>query len=422
MSFKKRYFISTILSFFFIFFIACYRDKTPIKQNKKEDILVSNCQEWVFLCGERIDTLIYYKNTVNVGQGFKDIIKPYSLGGSDISNLKAKTKDFVDFSKISVGDLYYIAHIGDEKKTIKLLVLKKTPTEFIICKFSKDSICSSIYKKPISIKERSIAIQIENQFQDTKKIHKTLYNLIVDIYKDKFDLKKLRKGDRFKVIYNEKMVESESLGIDNIKGIEFIRDKKSYYAIPYMAPDDTANFAYYNEKGHNLNKFFLKSPLKEGRIASAFNMNRFHPVLKMIKAHLGTDFAAPIGTPILSTAKGVVIEAGYKINNGNYVKIKHNNTYTTQYLHMSKIGKGIKPNTKVKQGQVIGFVGSTGLATGPHVCYRFWKNGVQVNPFKEKKEIPNQIEDRYFRDYLEVFNDIKYKLDQIQFVDPLVKD
>ena len=150
-------------------------------------------------------------------------------------------------------------------------------------------------------------------------------------------------------------------------------------------------------------------------MASSYNLNRFHPVLKVIKAHLGTDFAAPTGTPIMTTAKGIIIEAGYKINNGNYVKVKHNNTYTTQYLHMSKIGNNIKPGTKVKQGQIIGYVGSTGLATGPHVCYRFWKSGKQINPFKEKQSIPNRLEDKYLNDYLQIFSEIKFKLDKISF-------
>jgi murein DD-endopeptidase MepM/ murein hydrolase activator NlpD len=135
----------------------------------------------------------------------------------------------------------------------------------------------------------------------------------------------------------------------------------------------------------------------------------------VFKAHLGTDFAAPTGTPIMTTAKGIIIEAGYKINNGNYVKVKHNNIYSTQYLHMSKIGKNIKPGTIVKQGQIIGYVGSTGLATGPHVCYRFWKNGKQTNPFKEKQNIPNRLEDRYLNDYLQIFSEIKFKLDKISF-------
>ena len=136
-----------------------------------------------------------------------------------------------------------------------------------------------------------------------------------------------------------------------------------------------------------MQKAFLKSPIKFARITSRYSKRRFHPVLKKHKAHFGIDYAAKTGTPIMSTGDGVILKAAYDRNNGKYVKVKHNGIYTTQYLHMSKIAHGIKQGVKVKQGDVIGYVGSTGLATGSHLCYRFWKNGRQINPFKE--DIPS---------------------------------
>ena len=158
---------------------------------------------------------------------------------------------------------------------------------------------------------------------------------------------------------------------------------------------------------------FLKAPLEFARITSRYTMQRFHPVQKRWKAHLGTDYAAPTGTPILATASGTVIAAAYTSANGNYVKIKHNGTYTTQYLHMSKIKPGIKNGVKVKHGDVIGYVGSTGLATGPHVCYRFWVNGKQVDPYKQKLPQAKPLEDDRMEAYKSYMFGLKKELDNL---------
>ena len=162
-----------------------------------------------------------------------------------------------------------------------------------------------------------------------------------------------------------------------------------------------------------MRKAFLRAPLNYSRISSSFSKRRKHPVTGKIKPHLGTDYAAPKGTPILSTANGVITEARYKRNNGNYVKVRHNSTYTTQYLHMSKIKSGIRPGVRVKQGDVIGYVGSTGLATGPHVCYRFWKNGVQVDPYKQKLPPSKPVKEKNRLAYGEVKDSLMSVLNSI---------
>jgi murein DD-endopeptidase MepM/ murein hydrolase activator NlpD len=172
-----------------------------------------------------------------------------------------------------------------------------------------------------------------------------------------------------------------------------------------MPGDEKGDF--YDENGNALKRSFLEKPLKYGRLSSKFNKNRLHPVLKVAKAHLGTDFAAPQGTPIIATADGVILEASFSKYNGNYVKVKHDKMYTTQYLHMSKFAKGLKRGTKVKQGQIIGYVGATGLATGPHVCYRFWKNGTQVDPFRENLKFARALDpsdQRRFSSQLNIVN------------------
>lgn len=201
----------------------------------------------------------------------------------------------------------------------------------------------------------------------------------------------VRKGDSFKLLYTEKFVEGKSVGIHELKAayVKFGNDES--YAFLYQ--DETAGIdSYFDEKARPLKKAYLKSPVEFARISSKYNLTRFHPILHYVKPHLGTDYAAPSGTPILAIADGVVEEATRRGGNGIFVKVRHDKTYESQYLHMSKYAKGMAPGVRVKQGQVIGYVGSTGLATGPHCCFRFWKNGQQVDFLKEKLPRPQPME------------------------------
>ena len=192
------------------------------------------------------------------------------------------------------------------------------------------------------------------------------------------------------------MLTGRPIGIGKIIGAYFNASGEAFYAINFEKDGDDH---FYDENGKSLRKAFLKAPVKFSRISSRYSLRRYHPIEHRVKAHLGTDYVAPTGTPIHSTGDGVVIEARYKRFNGNYVKIRHNSVYSTQYLHMSKIAKGIHPGVHVKQGQVIGYVGMTGEATGPHVCYRFWKNGAQVDPFKQKIPSAHPVAKKYLNDF-----------------------
>ena len=206
-----------------------------------------------------------------------------------------------------------------------------------------------------------------------------LVDNVADVFGWQLDFGRLQPGDKYKIIYQENFVEDESAGLGPILGAEFVHESNPFVAVRF---DQGNGPDYFDEKGHSLRKAFLKYPVKFTRISSRYSGRRFHPVLKRYKSHLGTDYAAPTGTPIRAAGDGIVTEARYNRGNGNFVKIRHNSTYTTQYLHMSRIAKGMKPGAKVTQGATIGFVGSTGLANGPHLCYRFWKNGVQVDALK----------------------------------------
>jgi murein DD-endopeptidase MepM/ murein hydrolase activator NlpD len=218
-----------------------------------------------------------------------------------------------------------------------------------------------------------------------------------DALKWSVDFSHTKEGDEFKIVYDENQIEGKSVGAGQVYAAYYKRDNKDYFAIWFQ----NGNYkGYYDLDGRPAAKGFLKSPVKYFRISSKFSRARMHPILRYVRPHFGTDYAAPYGTPIMAVGEGTVTEAAYSGGNGRYVKIKHDKIYQTQYLHMSRFAKGIRKGTRVSQGQIIGYVGSSGLATGPHVCFRFWKNGNQVNHLKlelpKAKTLPKEILNEYF--------------------------
>lgn len=329
------------------------------------------------------------KNDYNVIQGkvkpnqnLGTILTSNDVDAGDINLLSTKFSDVFDTRYMKFDRPYTIMALEtDSTRTAAYLIYEKSNVEFIVYDLNNDTVYKG--QKEVTLERKYITGIINSSLSETIENAGADVGLafnMASIYDCTIDFYKLQKGDFFKVIYTEKLVEGKSVGVDRIEAIEFTHNDKRFYAF-YFEQDSVG--AYYDEKAESMKRAFLKAPLKYGyRISSKYNKNRLHPVLKVNRPHLGTDYAAAHGTPIITVGDGVVLEASFTKGNGNYVKIKHNGTYTTQYLHMSKFAKGIKPGKRVSQGDVIGYVGSTGLATGPHVCFRFWKNGQQVDPFK----------------------------------------
>ncbi|NDD59005.1 MAG: hypothetical protein EBZ47_07145 [Chlamydiae bacterium] len=292
------------------------------------------------------------------------------------------------------------------------LIYEHSYSEYLVVNLN-DSLEVKLGKKPVEEVESSVSCVVNSSVfgeLESKKANPELAVMMAQVFSWTIDFHKIQKNDAFKIIYDEQKVEEKSIGINRIKAAWFKSKGQEYFAFPY---EKNGVVNWYDEKGQSMKRMFLKSPLKFSRISSAYTLKRFHPVLKVFKAHLGTDYAAPTGTPILSVADGVVTDARYNVNNGNYVKIKHNGTYTTQYLHMSRIASGMKPGKRVKQSEVIGYVGSTGLATGPHLCFRFWKNGKQVDPKREKSNQGPPLEKRYKNDFFEKTKGLKSKIENL---------
>ncbi len=363
--------------------------------------------------GYPVDSFDVVEGKVKWNQNLSEILSAFNISFKEIHTLAQNAKSVYDVRKLKAGANYSIIHDRDSLKTARQFIFEPSQTEYVVYNLV-DTIYAELQKKPIKVTERQLAAEINSSLYNAildQGASPLLVNQLVDVFAWQVDFFRIAKGDKFKLIYEEETVEDKIVGIKSIKGAYFEHWGKPYYAIAYPT-DEKVDF--FDEKGNSLRKTLLRAPLNYSRISSRFSLRRFHPVQKRYKAHLGTDYAAPTDTPIRTVGDGVVLEARYHSGNGNYVKIKHNSNYTTQYLHMSKIARGIRPGTTVKQGQTIGYVGSTGLANGPHLCFRFWKNGRQVDALKVDLPSSSGIDSTRIHDF-KVFSDsLKTVLDNIK--------
>ena len=368
------------------------------------------------LYGFPIDSFEVKTGRVRRNQFLAEILEKYNVSGQDLYTLSQRSKKVYDVRRLKARSNYTIIHEKDSLKTAKKFIFEPSLTEYVVYHLD-DSIYAELKEKPVEVVEKSVAVEIKSSMYEAlveKNSSPVLVNRLVDVFAWQVDFFRIAKGDRLKVVYDEHLVDNKVVGIGDIKAAYFEHIGKEYYAIPYRNKEKVD---YFDEEGKSLRKTFLRAPLNFTRISSRYSLRRFHPVQKRYKAHLGTDYAAPTGTPIRTVGDGVVLEARYHAANGNYVKIRHNSNYTTQYLHMSKIARGIRPGAKVKQSQTIGYVGSTGLANGPHLCFRFWKNGRQVDALKVDLPASDGVEESKMNDFIVHAKGVKDRLDHIQFSD-----
>lgn len=374
----------------------------------------------IVLFGMVVNDLHITEDVVKKNQRFTDLLDKHFIHPDVLRDLNLLPRKTFDFRKISAGKKYTLVTAHDSLQTAKALIYEPNPIDYVVFHF-QDSLLVEVCQREVTTLEKTVTGEIESSLSqtiDALGISHELTNKFVDIYAWQVDFQRLQKGDKFKLIYNENLVEDKPISIGDILAIYFEHSGNGYYAFPF---DQGEGMDYFDEEGKSLRKALLKYPIEFTRISSRYNLNRFHPVAKVFRAHLGTDFAAPTGTPIRSVGDGVIEEAQYKTNNGNYVKVRHNGTYTTAYLHMSKIGAGITPGTRVRQGQTIGYVGSTGLATGPHVCYRFWRNGVQVDALRVELPPSQPIKPENTAEFEKVKEELIHRLDQIPFA-PIIPE
>ncbi|PWB25385.1 M23 family metallopeptidase [Flavobacterium sp. HTF] len=324
------------------------------------------------------------QDTIKKGDSFGSIFQSQNIGDKKVYDIVEQVKDSFDVRSIRYNKPYTLLRSKNKTNKLEVFIYQPDALTYYVVDF-RDSIAKAYKKiKPVTFKRKIIGGVLKSSLSETlgnESVETALANRITKVFSWSIDFFKLKKGDRYGLIFTERFINNKVYdGVEDLQGAFFEYKGKIIYAFPFEKDTLSGKIEYYDDQGKTLKNFFLKTPIKFSRITSRFTMNRFHPVQHTWKAHKGTDYAAPTGTPISTTASGVVEATGYTAGNGNFVKVKHNGTYSTQYLHMSRIL--VRRGQRVTQGQTIGLVGSTGLASGPHVCYRFWKNGVQVDALR----------------------------------------
>ena len=406
---KKLILATLILT---IFTTACEKTKDDIAETNKvvEEAIIEQY-------GYVLNNFSVIRDTIRKGDTFGDILFANGVSQEKIMEVATKFRDSFDVRKIVVGKPYVLLKSKDSLSKTQVFIYETNKVDFAVVDF-RDTLSIYNSQKPVRYEEREASGVITSSLSATmeeQNLSPYMTDQLANIYAWTINFFKLQPGDRFKVVYTEKFIDDTiPAGLSEIKAAYFEHRGKPLYAFKFNTDASGKVFGYYDELANNLKRAFLKAPVKFSRISSRYNLNRRIKYYGFkLRPHRGTDFAAPVGTPILATADGVVTKSERRGGNGNYVKIRHNGTYETQYLHMK--ARNVKVGQHVSQGDVIGWIGMTGNTSGPHVCYRFWKNGKEVDPFKEEtpfsQPLPKELHEQYFANLLP----LKEKLDCIVF-------
>ena len=400
----NRFILFTIL----IFLFSCGEKNSQTKiEIKKEKVI----KEYGYI----LNNYSVKKDTIESGDSFGLILENNNLFYPKIYDIVQEAKKVFDIRKINIGRPYTILSSKDSLNKPLVFIYQPNPIDYIVVSLG-DSLWAEKKQKEVKLVEFEAMGTIKSSLSETMqelKLSPLLSNELSEIYAWNIDFFRLEKGDNFKILYTSKYVDdSIYIGLNRIHNAYFEHRGKPFYAIEFQTDSIKGMYEYFDDKGKNLRRAFLLSPVQFSRISSRYNLRRKIAYYGKVKPHYGTDFAAPIGTPIRSTAAGRVVKSGYTRANGYYVTVSHNATYSTQYLHMRK--RGLKVGTYVEQGDKIGEIGMTGFTSGPHVCYRFWKNGRQVDPLKQKLPEAKPISDILKQKYLTYMRPIKIKLDSME--------
>ncbi|MBN1821057.1 MAG: peptidoglycan DD-metalloendopeptidase family protein [Prolixibacteraceae bacterium] len=375
--------------------------------SEKSDLIIEEevvIPEPELMFGLPVDSFSISEGKIKRNQNLSDILTGFGIDLGTIDKLARSSRDTFDVRKIVTGRNYYVFQSLDSLKKPEYFIYESSGTDYIVFELN-DSLHVFRGKKNIVSDIRTASSVIESSLWNAmveQNVNPVLANELSDIYQWTIDFFAIQKGDKFRVIFDEDYVDSIPIGIGKIHAAQFRYMGKDFYAFRYR--QDTV-YDYIDEEGKNLRKAFLKAPLSFSRISGRFTYNRMHPILRYRRPHLGVDYVAPKGTPVKSIGEGVVISKAYqKGGGGNYLRIRHNSVYTTTYMHLSGYAKGIAPGVHVEQGQVIGYVGATGLASGPHLDFRITKNGKPTDPLKVEAPPGDSIRDENLNTYF-IFKD-----------------
>lgn len=391
-----RRFIFFTLATLALFAVSCNK-----QANQEEQQAEVEEPQHTILYGIIADNYRTEQGEIGQGETLGKILARYGVSATTVDKLDKAAKDIFPLRQIRAGRPFtaFIAADSTGNRALDYFVYEKDVIEYVVFGFKGDSISITKGEKDVTIKRQRRSAVIESSLWGAIMRDSLPYSLaaeLEDIYQWTVDFFGIQKGDHFTVIYDEKLIDTTHVGIGRIWGAKFNHAGKDVYAIPFRQND---KIQYWEFNGASLRKQLLKAPLKFSRISSRFSRSRLHPVHRVYRPHLGVDYAAPTGTPVHAVADGVVTFKGWGGGGGNTLKIKHAGNLVTGYLHLSKFAKGISQGTRVSQGQVIGYVGSTGTSTGPHLDYRIWKNGTNIDPLKVPQEPAEPIKQENMADF-----------------------
>ncbi len=382
----KIFFKISLLSAALLLPSSCGLKETSVPPVTEEnaDSLKSSAQAGYterLLHGIPVDTYNVVTGRVRSNQFISSLLADYGVPWNNIEQLLRENRDLFDARKVRTGNEYSFFITKDTMSRADFFIYNHDPSVSYIFSLN-DSLTIHKYTAEVKKELRYSSGTIKTSLWEAaveNNLNPNLSSEMSEIYAWTIDFFGLQRGDRFKVIYEEDFIGTKSIGTGKIHAALFEHGGASIYAIPFI---QNSVQSYYDTTGASLRKAFLKAPLRFSRISSRFTGARMHPILKIVRPHYGVDYAAPIGTPVLSIGDGRVTEAGYQSGSGRIVKIRHNSVYSTAYMHLSRFGDGIRGGVYVKQGQIIGYVGSSGLSTGPHLDFRFYRNGSPVDPLR----------------------------------------
>ncbi len=363
--------------------------------------------------GFALDTFQIQEGVIEHNQFLADLLLPHRVDYLAIDKIARDNKAVFDVRNLRVGKTYTILS-RDTAVGADYFIYEPSVYRYFVFDLRSDHRIREV-ERPIETRVEHAAGVVNSSLWVTMTQNGYSPDLTArmeDALAWSIDFHHIQKGDRFKLVYERNYIDGQAVGVGKIHAAHYQNLGKDYYAIRY---ENERHDGFYDLEARPMERAFLKAPVKYSRISSRYNLRRYHPVLKTMRPHFGTDYAAPRGTPIYAVADGVVTKASRTRGNGNYVKIKHDKVYQTQYLHMQRHAKGIRPGVHVKQGEVIGYVGSTGLATGPHVCFRFWKNGRQVNHLRENLPPPEPMPEAEIPAFEKIRDTLKATLDAIVY-------
>lgn len=408
---KNKWLIAILLAVLVATLLLTYRylTRAPSYPTEVEEVYDP---EPVIRYGIPVDSLIMFEGVVLPRETLSNILTRYGVSLSTVDLLARRSRGVFDLRRIRAGNNYSVLSLNDSLQTAKYFIYEETPTSFIVF-----SLVDSVYVYP-GLKET------ERRIKETSGlIESSLWNAMIaqgndpqlalelsDIYAWTVDFFGIQRGDSYRVIYEMLYVEDQPIGVGRVLASVFQHRGSEFFAF-YFEQDGKGDF--FDEQANSLRKTFLKAPLRYSRISSHFSHRRLHPIHRVYRAHHGVDYVAPAGTPVMAVGDGVVTIARYRGANGNMVEIRHNSVHKTQYLHLSRYGKGIREGVRVTQGQVIGYVGSTGTSTGPHLDFRFYEHGTPVNPLTVKSPPAEPVQEEHSEVFLVVADSLMNRLKMI---------